>query len=181
MRGDSIGRNPSMLILTMLSFLVGVVVGLRFKVFILIPTIGLALAIVAVSGVGVGDGAWQLIGTMVVVATFIQLGYLGGSVFQSVSRGTRAAGLNGEPIRNYRGNSVRPIAQSWGSIQSVRNEQAVAPGVSRSVGPYSSVGLGTSRRSIPERDYSSTADRAHGRIIFSWEEILNISVPPQRE
>ena len=87
-----------MLILTMLSFLVGVVIGLRFKVFILIPTTGLALAIVAVSGVGVGDGTWQLIGTMAVVATFIQLGYLGGSVFQSVSFGMRSTGLNREPI-----------------------------------------------------------------------------------
>ena len=69
-----------MLILTMISFLIGLVLGLRFKVFILVPAIGLALAMVAVNGAG--DGTWQLVGTMVVVASSLQLGYVGGSILQ---------------------------------------------------------------------------------------------------
>jgi hypothetical protein len=67
-----------MLILTMISFLVGVVLGLRFKMFVLVPAIGLALAMVVVNGAGAGT--WQLVGTMVVVATSLQLGYVGGSI-----------------------------------------------------------------------------------------------------
>jgi hypothetical protein len=67
-----------MLILTMISFLIGVVLGLRFKVLILIPAIGLALAVVALNGTG--DGTWQLVGTIVVVATSLQFGYVGGSI-----------------------------------------------------------------------------------------------------
>jgi hypothetical protein len=75
-----------MLILAMISFLVGVVLGLRFKVFILVPAIGLALAIVAVNGV---------VGSMVVVAAFIQLGYLSGIILRAVTCGTRAADHGG--------------------------------------------------------------------------------------
>jgi hypothetical protein len=78
-----------MLILTMISLLIGAALGLRFKVFILVPVIGLALAMVAVNGAG--DGTWQLVVTMVVVATFLQLGYLGGSILQSAVCAGRAA------------------------------------------------------------------------------------------
>ena len=80
-----------MLILTMISFLVGVVLGLRFKVFILVPAIGLALALVAVNGIVIEEGIWRLAGAMVVVATFLQLGYVGGSILQFVFCATRAA------------------------------------------------------------------------------------------
>jgi hypothetical protein len=79
-----------MLILTMISFLIGVVLGLRFKVLILIPIIGLALGMVAVHGIAVEDGVWWLVGKMVVVATFLQLGYVGGSILQFGVCATRA-------------------------------------------------------------------------------------------
>ena len=82
-----------MLILTMISFLVGVVLGLRFKVFILVPAIGSALAMVAVNGAG--DGTWKLVGTMIVVATSLQLGYVGGSILQFSVCAKRAADHGG--------------------------------------------------------------------------------------
>jgi hypothetical protein len=79
-----------MLILTiMISFLIGVVLGLRFKVLILVPAIGLALAMVAVNGAGAGT--WQLVGTMVLVATFLQLGYVGGGILRFGVCATRTA------------------------------------------------------------------------------------------
>jgi len=78
-----------MLILTMISFLIGLVLGLRFKVFILVPAVGLALAMVAVNGAG--DGTWQLVGTMVVVASSLQLGYVGWSILQFGVFAIRAA------------------------------------------------------------------------------------------
>jgi len=79
-----------MLILTMLSFLVGLVLGLRCKVFTLVPAIGLALAAVAVSGFVLEEGVWRVVGAMVVVATFLQLGYFAGSILQLVVCATRA-------------------------------------------------------------------------------------------
>jgi hypothetical protein len=73
-----------MLILAMISFLAGAVLGLRFKVLVLVPAIGLASAVVAVDGIGLQDGVWRVAGMIVVVATFLQLGYLGGSILQFV-------------------------------------------------------------------------------------------------
>jgi hypothetical protein len=73
-----------MFILAMISFLAGAMLGLRFKVFVLVPAIGLALAVVAVNGIGVEDGVWRIVGTMVVAATFLQLGYVGGGILRFV-------------------------------------------------------------------------------------------------
>ena len=80
-----------MLIITTISILVGIVVGLRFKVFILVPTVGLATALVAANGIMLGDGIWRIAATMVIAATLLQLGYVGGSVLRliiGVARGT---------------------------------------------------------------------------------------------
>ena len=85
-----------MLILTI--FLIGLVLGLRFKMLILVPAIGLTLAIVAVNG-NVDDGVWRLVGTMVVAAIFLELGYLGGSVLHSVIGASRAADYSGASTR----------------------------------------------------------------------------------
>jgi hypothetical protein len=78
-----------MLILTMTIFLVGLVLGLRFKVFILVPAIGFTLAMVAVTGNV--DGVWWLVGKMVVAAIFLQLGYVSGSILRFGISATRAA------------------------------------------------------------------------------------------
>jgi hypothetical protein len=99
-----------MFILTMICFLIGGVLGLRFKVFILIPTIVLALALVAANGVVVEEGILRLVGTMVVVATSIQLGYLGGSILQSVTCGTDAADHSRDSTRTS--TEVAPVGQS---------------------------------------------------------------------
>jgi hypothetical protein len=80
-----------MLILAIVSFLIGVSLGLRFTVLILVPAIGLALALVAANGIVAEEGIWRLVSSMVVVATFVQLGYLGGNVLRSVIFGARAA------------------------------------------------------------------------------------------
>jgi hypothetical protein len=78
-----------MLILALIIFLVGLVLGLRFKVFILVPVIGLTLAMVAVNGNV--DGVWWLVGKMVVAAIFLQLGYVGGNILQFGISATPAA------------------------------------------------------------------------------------------
>jgi hypothetical protein len=71
-----------MIILTMISFLVGAVLGLNFKVWILVPATGLALILVALDGVVVKEGISQLVGAMTLASIFLQLGYVGGSILQ---------------------------------------------------------------------------------------------------
>jgi hypothetical protein len=86
-----------MLILTIC--LIGLVLGLRFKVLILVPALGLALAIVAVNG-NVEDSVWPLVGRMVEAAIFLQLGYVGGSILHFVIAASRAADHSGASTRN---------------------------------------------------------------------------------
>jgi hypothetical protein len=70
-------------------FLIGLVLGLRFKFLILVPAIGLTLAMVAFHGNV--DGVWWLVGKMVVAAIFLQLGYVGGSILRFGISASRAA------------------------------------------------------------------------------------------
>jgi hypothetical protein len=69
-----------MMLLAMISILAGAVFGLRFKVFILFPTIGCALLLIFGIGLARGDDAWAILLAMVLAATSMQLGYLFGAV-----------------------------------------------------------------------------------------------------
>jgi mannitol-specific phosphotransferase system IIBC component len=81
----------SLLISVVISFLVGIALGHRFPMLILVPAIGLASAFVAANGVLIEEGIWRIVGSMVTVVIFVQLGYLGGNALRSVIRGARAA------------------------------------------------------------------------------------------
>jgi hypothetical protein len=80
-----------MLALTIISFLIGVILGLRFKVIVLVPAFGLALALIAVSGIVMEEGLWRPVSTAVAVATFLQLGYICGSILRIAFYRTRVA------------------------------------------------------------------------------------------
>jgi hypothetical protein len=80
----------TMLILMAIGILVGAVLGLRFKVLVLVPVICVALAIVLVDGIARGDGLWWLALAMVVIATSLQLGYILGIVVRFVLGAVRA-------------------------------------------------------------------------------------------
>jgi hypothetical protein len=69
-----------MLSLPTVSALLGAAFGLRFGVLILVPVMALELAIVAINGIAIGAGVWHLLIAMSLVATSVQLGYLGGSI-----------------------------------------------------------------------------------------------------
>ena len=84
-----------MLILTVICFFAGAILGFRFKVFILVPPIGLALAVVVLNGVAVEEGALRLVGKMVVVAASVQLGYVLGVILQFVTHSTDSADRRG--------------------------------------------------------------------------------------
>jgi hypothetical protein len=66
------------------SILVGVALGLRLKVLILVSTI--SLAVVAVNGISRADGSWRVVLAMIVIATCLQLGYFSGAVMRSMRR-----------------------------------------------------------------------------------------------
>jgi hypothetical protein len=74
-----------MIILAAIGLLVGAALGLRFSVFILIPAICFALIIAAVDGIARGHEVWWIASTMVIAATSIQVGYIGGIVVRSAS------------------------------------------------------------------------------------------------
>jgi hypothetical protein len=79
-----------MLIIMTIGVLAGTVLGLRFKALILVPTIGLALTMVAFSGLVRGESVWRLIVTMTLVAAFLQLGYMAGIVLRFAFSAVRA-------------------------------------------------------------------------------------------
>jgi hypothetical protein len=81
----------SLLVSAVISFLVGGALGLRFTMLVLVPAIGLASAFVAANGGLIEDGIWRIVGSMVIVVIFVQLGYLGGNGLRSVIWGTRTA------------------------------------------------------------------------------------------
>jgi len=78
--------------------LVGAVLSLRFNIVILIPVMCAALTIAAVDGIARGDGVWYIAGTMVLVVTALQLGYLGGCAFLAVMSSRRASNRGREAM-----------------------------------------------------------------------------------
>jgi hypothetical protein len=90
-KNGSLSKRVTMMILIIgvlvIGVLVGAVLGLRFKVFALVPVIFIALAVVALHGVARGDDFWRLAVSMIAIATSLQVGYLGGSFVLGSARG----------------------------------------------------------------------------------------------
>jgi hypothetical protein len=70
--------------LAIIGFLIGAALGTRFKVFIVIPAIGLALLGTAGIGIAHGDPIGSVALTMLLIAATLQLGYLAGVVLRAV-------------------------------------------------------------------------------------------------
>jgi hypothetical protein len=79
-----------MAVLSTISFVVGVVLGLKFKVLILVPAIGFAAAIISAGGVANGESIWHLTLAVAVAAISVQVGYLGGTVLRHILDAARA-------------------------------------------------------------------------------------------
>jgi len=65
----------------LIGFAVGFLLGLRFKVLVLIPTILLAGALIGASG-GI---SWSNAGHMLLISVVIQIGYLSGLIARDVA------------------------------------------------------------------------------------------------
>jgi hypothetical protein len=75
-----------LLILIVVTILGGAVLGLRYKVFILLPATTLVLVFVVGIGVAREAGIWRIALDMVVATTALQLGYVGASAFAAARK-----------------------------------------------------------------------------------------------
>jgi hypothetical protein len=78
-----------MLTLMIWGTLIGVVLGMRFGVLILIASIVFGLFAGAVAGVVGSEGFGATVLNMVLIATALQLGYLGGTMTRFIVAATR--------------------------------------------------------------------------------------------
>ena len=69
-----------MVALTMLG--IGSALGLRFKIFVLLPVILLGFFVCTAFGLAQGTTIWSIMLTSVVGATCLQIGYLGGALLK---------------------------------------------------------------------------------------------------
>ena len=75
-----------LLTLTIVAILGGAVLGLRYKVFILLPAATFVLVFVIGVGVAYGAGIWSIALDMMIAAMALQLGYAAGSAFAAARK-----------------------------------------------------------------------------------------------
>jgi hypothetical protein len=78
-----------MLALIILSTLTGAVLGVRFKVFILVPASILVAAVTLTFVTAHGNGSWSFVFATLLAITALQVGYLAATVTRFVTVGTR--------------------------------------------------------------------------------------------
>jgi hypothetical protein len=66
------------MMMLIISLLVGMALGQRFKVLILVPAIAAAIIVSIAAGIARDDDIWSIVLLAVVAATGLQIGYLGG-------------------------------------------------------------------------------------------------------
>jgi hypothetical protein len=76
-----------------LGFLLGAVLGMRFKVFILLPAVAFAVCIVAVAGIVNSSPASTVFIAAVLTSVCLQFGYVGGVVTRHITVLARTARL----------------------------------------------------------------------------------------
>jgi hypothetical protein len=77
------------------SLSIGVVLGQRFKVPVLVPGSGLALMITILAGIERGDAVWPIVLTSLAVVSGLQIGYLIGTAISHLIKAARTARLRG--------------------------------------------------------------------------------------
>ena len=77
--------------LAILCALIGAVLGLRFKVMVLVPTIAISVVVIAVANFGFGTSPWMAVIETVVAVTLVQVGYLSGAAIRLFLASPRGA------------------------------------------------------------------------------------------
>lgn len=70
--------------LAIISVLAGIALGLRYKVFVLVPAVTLTIMFAVMSGIAHGDRLWSILLAMAILATAVQFGYLAGIMIRAV-------------------------------------------------------------------------------------------------
>ena len=79
-----------MIIFTAAALLIGIILGLRFKVLILAPAIAFGSAATLGAGIGHENSNWTILLALVLVITALQIGYFGGALIRTVGAEARA-------------------------------------------------------------------------------------------
>jgi len=87
----------------------GIVLGLRYKILILVPALMVAMIFAIIVGVASADSFWSIVLTTVAVVIVVQLGYLAGIAIREVIAAIRSP-------RKGDGDSNSEIAHSWQHI-----------------------------------------------------------------
>jgi hypothetical protein len=86
--------------LAIISLLAGIALGLRCKVFVLVPAITLAMMLAVVAGVAHGDPLGSIILAMAIFGTAVQFGYLTGAAIHMAAGPIRAFIIGRNPQLN---------------------------------------------------------------------------------
>jgi hypothetical protein len=70
-------------LIAMTFMLIGAVLGLRFKVFVLLPATVLSSAAALSAGLAYSDSPWSILLTAALAMATLQMGYLAGAVFNA--------------------------------------------------------------------------------------------------
>jgi hypothetical protein len=79
-----------MMVMTILGVLTGAVLGMRLRVLILIPAIGLTLASIGSFAIVADLGLWPTVIAMIVASMGLQVGYIAGSVVATIQTASLA-------------------------------------------------------------------------------------------
>jgi hypothetical protein len=79
-----------MIILAITAIIIGALLGLRFKVFVLVPAIAIGSATTFGIGMAHNNSLWSIVLAMVLAVSALQMGYLGAVVIRFVSAGAQA-------------------------------------------------------------------------------------------
>lgn len=76
-----------------MAMLIGAMLGLRFKVAILVPAIIIGSVVILAIGMSSGNNFWSVLLVMIVMITALQMGYLSGTVIHFSIAGSRVSPL----------------------------------------------------------------------------------------
>jgi hypothetical protein len=92
--------------LAIIGMLAGSALGLRYKVFVMVPAVVLAMICAALAGIARGDHFGSIISAMMIVGTTLQFGYLAGIALHAAGRPIWASLIGGrksQPTRAHSG------------------------------------------------------------------------------
>jgi hypothetical protein len=96
--------------LAVIGVVVGIVLGLRYKVLILVPAIMFVMIAVIIVGIARADRFWSIVLMAVELITAVQLGYLAGTVIHAAIAAILPpwrGGRNSDPGRNSHTETMR--------------------------------------------------------------------------